>query len=262
VAGAGGEATRFDYDRGTIAGIYSGARTLDAAADAAIGDHLRAALAGRRVRVAADVGCGTGRFTQLIRRVTGAAVLGVDRSARMLAQAAADPALAGARWVRAAAEALPLRPRSLDLVFVWLVYHHLERGPAAVREWARVLRPGGALVIGQSTLEILDRISWMPFFPAARAVDAARMPARGALVDAAARAGLARTSVETLAFSNAPDWPSYAERLARRGISSLQLIGDAEFSAGLAAFRAWCAARPADEPPRTELDLFVFTAPA
>jgi SAM-dependent methyltransferase len=189
-------------------------------------------------------------------------VLGVDRSARMLAQAAADAALSGAWWARASAEALPLRPRSLDLVFAWLVYHHLDSGPAAVREWARVLRPGGMLVMGQSTQEILDRIPWMPFFPAARAVDGARMPARAAVADAAAAAGLARARVDTIAFSSAPSWPRFADRLARRGISSLQLIGDDEFAAGLSAFRAWCAARPADEPARSELDLFVFAAPA
>lgn len=90
-----------------------------------------------------DVGAGTGIVSAELRQVA-ADVLGVDLSPEMIRQA--RERLAGHVAVADAA-ALPLPEASIDAVtFVWVL--HLVGDPAAaLRESARVLRPGGRAVV-------------------------------------------------------------------------------------------------------------------
>lgn len=111
--------------------------------------------------------------------VLSARVVGVDSSADMLGRALAKPELARVRFVRAAAEALPLRAGAVDLVFTNLAYHHFADGPRALAECARVLAAGARLVLLTPTQETLASFLWMRFFPGAEAIDRRRMPARG-----------------------------------------------------------------------------------
>ena len=92
-----------------------------------------------------DVGCGTGFLAAGIRRARPHVdVLGSDLSAGMLSRARA----AGAEpLVQADATRLPVRDGSLDLVVARGVLHHLPDVTAALAEWRRALRPGGAVVL-------------------------------------------------------------------------------------------------------------------
>jgi SAM-dependent methyltransferase len=92
--------------------------------------------------VVADVGAGTGIFTELLLR-RGARVLAVEPSAAMAA--AAEKALgarAGFTSVRGRAEDTSLEASSVDLVTVAQALHWFEPR-AARREFARILRPDG-----------------------------------------------------------------------------------------------------------------------
>ena len=89
-----------------------------------------------------EVGCGRGEAAEWIARETGAEVVAVDQSERMVE-------LARARGVDARAgdvQELPFEDESFDVVLAaWMLYHvaDLDRGLAEI---ARVLRPGGRLV--------------------------------------------------------------------------------------------------------------------
>jgi ubiquinone/menaquinone biosynthesis C-methylase UbiE len=105
-------------------------------------------LLGRPIRAdetVLDAGCGTGWLAAgLPRAVTGLSVIGVDLSRGMIERARA----AGA-WplLQADAQRLPLATASVDLIVTRGVLHHLPDVPAALTEWRRVLRPGGAVVV-------------------------------------------------------------------------------------------------------------------
>jgi SAM-dependent methyltransferase len=91
-----------------------------------------------------DAGCGTGGNSAHLRAY--GRVTGVDFSADALRFAAERP---GLRLARASVEALPFADASFDLVLSNDVLCHLgvASDAVAVREFARVLRPGGVLFL-------------------------------------------------------------------------------------------------------------------
>ncbi len=97
-----------------------------------------------------EIGCGTGNATLLLKRLhRDVDVAGLDPDPKALARARRKAERAGAeiRWTLGFADALPYEDRSLDRVLSSLMLHHLatDGKRAALREVARVLRPGGSL---------------------------------------------------------------------------------------------------------------------
>jgi len=90
-----------------------------------------------------EVGGGTGRVLERLRDQAHPLVI-ADYSAAMLRQAAGKEGLCP---VRAAAERLPFPDAVFDRVLVVDALHHFRDQERAVSEMARVLRPGGRLVI-------------------------------------------------------------------------------------------------------------------
>lgn len=96
-----------------------------------------------------DVGCGTGRLVEELRRTfPGAAVLGLDASIPMLAAGRRRPGTAGLTFVCADAAALPIASYSVDAIVCTLAYHWFVDPRPALAEFHRVLRSDGRLVIG------------------------------------------------------------------------------------------------------------------
>ena len=94
------------------------------------------------VERALDVGCGTGHSTVALLPLA-RAVVGLDSSRFMLAQAGGDPAI---EYRCGYAEALPFARSSFDLLTVCSAYHWFDQ-EKFLQEAARVLRGGGWLVL-------------------------------------------------------------------------------------------------------------------
>jgi SAM-dependent methyltransferase len=93
---------------------------------------------------ALDVACGTGRHTQHLGRL-GHRVLGVDSSPDMLARARTR--VPGAGLVSGDLHRLPVPDEAADLVVCALALVHVPALAPVLAEFARVLRPGGHLVL-------------------------------------------------------------------------------------------------------------------
>jgi SAM-dependent methyltransferase len=100
-----------------------------------------AAILGRDARVA-DIGCGPGHHTRLLRE-RGLLATGFDLSAQMLA------AQGTAALVRADMLSLPIADAALDGIWCAAALLHIPRDsvPTALAEFARTLRPEGELVL-------------------------------------------------------------------------------------------------------------------
>ena len=97
--------------------------------------------------VVGDLGCGTGQVAAALAPFV-KSVVAVDRSADML-QAARRRLrdLSNVDVRRGELEALPIQDAVLDAATLLLVLHHLPDPAEALAEAARVLRPGGRLLI-------------------------------------------------------------------------------------------------------------------
>lgn len=94
-----------------------------------------------------DVGCGTGELLRRLRaRYPEAVLAGLDPVAEMLA--VARDKLSGKEDLRIGyADSLPWQAGSFDVVVSCNMFHYITRPVEALREMARVIRPGGALVL-------------------------------------------------------------------------------------------------------------------
>ncbi len=97
---------------------------------------------------AIDIGCGEGRFCRML-AAAGIAATGVEPTAR-LRQVAAERDGEGT-YVDARAEALPFPGQTFDLAVSYLSLIDIPDFRAAIAEMARVLRPGGRLLIANLT---------------------------------------------------------------------------------------------------------------
>ena len=112
----------------------------------AIREAVLAASGPEEVRVAADVGAGSGFLTEALLTV-GAQVIAVDRSEAMLANLRSRFPGANVEPRLGDAEALPLESGSVDCAAANMYLHHVDDPQAALAEMVRILAPGGRLVI-------------------------------------------------------------------------------------------------------------------
>jgi ubiquinone/menaquinone biosynthesis C-methylase UbiE len=101
-----------------------------------------------------DVGCGTGWASRAAAE-QGASVVGIDLSSQMIGQATRLAAgRGGVRFALGDAEALPFADGAFTALLCTNAFHHYPRPERAVREMARVLAPGGRLVIGDASSDL------------------------------------------------------------------------------------------------------------
>jgi demethylmenaquinone methyltransferase/2-methoxy-6-polyprenyl-1,4-benzoquinol methylase len=125
-------------------------RTVDRATAFGMGSSYRRQClrrAGLREGMAVlDVGCGPGLITRGAMKLVGSAgyVVGLDPSAGMLQEARRSGCRA---LVQGLGEQLPFREALFDFVSMGYALRHVSDLDAAFREYCRVLKPGGILLL-------------------------------------------------------------------------------------------------------------------
>ncbi|TMJ98463.1 MAG: methyltransferase domain-containing protein [Actinobacteria bacterium] len=189
-------------------------------------------FAGRRVL---EVGCGTGRLAAALAE-RGARVWGVDPSEEMLAQAR-EIAGRGVGLKLGRAEDLPFRDGWFERALMRLVLHHLDR-PRAFAELGRVLAPGGRLVVATFDPASFAGYWLNRFFPPMAEIDEARFPGLDELRLELEAAGFTEVRCRRLSQRSSIGRREALERIKGRYISTLRLLDDETFAAGLAQAEA------------------------
>ena len=111
----------------------------------------------------ADVGCGKGRFARLVKEQwPDAQVVAIDLAEAMLVHVPE-----GIQPVAGSMTALPLASGSVDAAYATESLEHAVGIPAAVAELARIVRPGGRIVIIDKHAEAWGRLetpAWEKWF--------------------------------------------------------------------------------------------------
>lgn len=123
-------------------------------------DEVVARLRTHGAQKIADIACGTGILAaRIAAELQPEQVYGVDMSDGMLAQARARSG--DVQWLKGPAEQLPFDDAALDAVVSTSAFHFFDQ-PAALREFHRVLRPGGLVAVATISppqLPLLGRLS-------------------------------------------------------------------------------------------------------
>lgn len=146
-----------------------------------------------------DAACGTGRYAAHL-AARGHSVIGVDQSPAMLDLARAK--LPGGRFLHGELTDLPLGDRSVDAAVCALALVHVADLATAIGELARVVRPGGRIVISD-VHPFLVMLGWQAQFPSddGRAYMRLRRHLSSDYATAALDAGLVIRGVEELVLT-------------------------------------------------------------
>jgi SAM-dependent methyltransferase len=220
------------FDR--VAAVYESLRTTDEAPVR----RIRQFLPDRPV-TGLDIGCGTGRYSRLLNGLLadGSLLVVSDVSTAMLAQFNAGDGAPGLVPVVSAAEELPLRTASLDLVTAFNSVHHFDLG-RFLTAVARVLQPDGRLFIYTRTPQQNARTIWGRYFPGFTEHEQ-RLHSEAALRDAVRRTdGLTVVAAQTFRHPRSSTTERLSAQAEGHHYSTFSLYTPDELRACIAAFLA------------------------
>jgi ubiquinone/menaquinone biosynthesis C-methylase UbiE len=206
-----------------------------------------------------DLGAGTGRFAALFARTFKAQVTGVEPSKGMLTVATRGDKLTNLAYVAGAAECIPLRSESCDLVWLSQVWHHIRDHQACGRELRRVVVSDGACVLIRGAFG--DQLDGFPTFfrywPSTREI-CQQLPTIRQTVDALETNGFLLAEHRRVRQVTATSLSEFAKRTQLRADTALALISDSDFQVGQMAIEESGALETQPEPVMETIELLVF----
>jgi ubiquinone/menaquinone biosynthesis C-methylase UbiE len=178
-----------------------------------------------------DIGCGTGNYTSLLQKVTGASLYGIDPSSGMLEKAVAKNG--GVSFCLGNAEEIPHPDHFFDFVYMTDVIHHVKELDRMFKEIGRVIKKNGFLCIVTQSHDQIDQRPTSYFFPGTAIADKARYPEFNKIEQASIRNEFSPLRVDTIEDGQAEIGNEYLKLIENKGYSMLYLISDEEYLQGL-----------------------------
>lgn len=247
------------YDKTDIPPRYAQARKLPKETIALWLSTITKYVHQNAIATIIDIGCGTGRFTKELADHFSAQVYGIDPSSKMLKEAIENAISTKVKFLQGSTEHIPLNDDFSDLVFLSQVYHHIEDKKRAFSEIKRVLKTGKFFCIRTSTIENLNTILYLRFFPAALKKDMEFLSSKNDIIDTVHTSGFKLKGHEIVRQKFANNLEEYYEKIKLRGLSDLASITDEEFHDGLAKLEIYCNEQDTETDVIEELDFFIYT---
>jgi len=246
-----------DYDQTDIAATYDRGRDHDPEVldlwMNVVASHVRE----RRIKTILDLGCGTGRFSEALAARFDAEVIGIDPSTKMLEQARRKQSDPRSRYMSGQGESIPLPDRSVDLIFMSMIFHHLDNPASAVGECRRVLHDDGTALVRTGIRERISSYPYVEFFPQSRPILEECLPTGTQVRETFERGGFSLISSQVVTQKIAESYEAYAEKLSAGSDSVLARLTHEEFEAGMEALRAR-AAHVEEQSVVEPIDVLVF----
>jgi SAM-dependent methyltransferase len=242
--------------------VYAKGRKLDPVSlQLWMEEFARHAPAARPLTVL-DLGSGIGRFTPALAETFGGPIYGVEPSARMREVAVATAAHPAVTYVEGAAEEIPLPDSSCELALLFLSFHHFPDQLAGLRELARVIKPGGVVLLRSQFADLMPDLFWYRYFPSARQVDADMYLPIEQVRRLAEQAGLVADAEPRWVSAEGPrTLRSSYERVQLRALSTFEHLPEDEIGAGFAQFERDASADPDRELPTYPAALLILRHP-
>jgi SAM-dependent methyltransferase len=146
---------------------------------------------------------------------------------------------------------------SVDMILMFLSFHHVPDRAAAAKEIGRVLKPGGRLVLRSTFRDRVPDHWWRGFFPRSHAVEEAMFPSEAEVVAIFEAAGFKTAEVvhEEIPFEG--DIAEAVALLKLRAVSTFEHLTEVELDEGFARMDAALAAGTIEEKS-TFGDFIVF----
>ncbi|GAA1616911.1 MULTISPECIES: class I SAM-dependent methyltransferase [Kribbella] len=248
-----------DYD-GRMSSVYVAGRRISPAEVARWTAGFAAYAPERRPLDVLDLGSGTGRFTPGLAAEFGGRVYGVEPADRMREAAAPAP---GVSYLKGSAEDIPLPEASVDVVLMFLTFHHWTDPLQGLREVCRVLRPGGVALLRTQFSDLMPDLFWYRYFPSAQEVDAAMYCSVDEARALAVEAGLLPDAhVVRITGEDPRTVRATYERLSLRALSTFEHLPEAEMEAGFARFAADVEQDPDRVLPVHDATMLVLRRPS
>jgi SAM-dependent methyltransferase len=245
-----------NYDR-VQHDVYAKGRALPPAAIQRYMDLFAQRLPARRPLTFVDLGSGTGRFTPALAEAFGGPVHGVEPAAAMRRTAEAGVAHPRVSYLAGEGAAIPLPDASADAVLMFLSFHHFLDKPAAAREIARVVKPGGRVFLRSGFKERIPDHWWRSYFPRSWEIEEAMFPSEAEACAVFEAAGFHTVEIAHLEIPFVGDIAEAVARLHLRAASTFEHMTEAELDEGFTRLDAALAAGTIEEKP-TFGDFIVF----
>ncbi len=191
-----------------------------------------------------DIGCGTGAWLlsqSAAYSGSSAKFHGIEPSSAMLALARAKGIPAELK--QSGAEHIPYDDAWFDFSITRYAYHHFQDKARAFDEIVRTLKPGGVFVLHDMVPERMQDWLVYQFFPEAYPLDMERFLPLEQLQKEFERRDC-QVRVEMGRSEQKVDWEYVLGFAKGRGTSSLQILNQAEYEAGLQRIRDGMAGNP------------------
>jgi len=219
----------------TVASFYSQIRTIDLDPI----NYIAKKLASKSKIVAADIGCGDGRYSiKLIEKLKNRMSLTcVDNNLEMLRQISqVSHYFQNLQTKYAFAEKLPFDDNSLDCIFSFNAIHHFKINEFA-KECSRVLKNNGLLFVYTRLKEQNESNIWCKFFPDFSKKENRLFDNHSLTECISNQTGLNLTSSEFFQHNRSSDIRTLVSKAEKKHYSTFSLYTISEFEKSLGKFK-------------------------